>query len=71
MDVQSAALTCVNYNNGYNDWFLPSLDELNLIYENLYQTGIVTYNTEIVKIGIGHLQREPIAHLTQLVTSIL
>ena len=42
---QSAALACVDYDNGYNDWFLPSLEELYLIYENLYQTELVSYNT--------------------------
>ena len=41
---QSAALTCANYDNGFDDWFLPSR-ELNLIYENLFLTGVVSYNT--------------------------
>jgi len=37
----TAASYCVRYDfGGFKDWFLPSIDELALMYQNLYQRGL-------------------------------
>jgi hypothetical protein len=40
-----AAQVCAGMNfKGFKDWFLPSKDELNLIYKNLKQKGLGNFN---------------------------
>ena len=41
----TAASIAYNYDNGYSDWYLPSLDELSLVYQNLHSAEIVNYDT--------------------------
>ncbi len=39
-----AAKKCLDYTyGGYDDWFLPSKEELNLIYVNLYKQGLGSF----------------------------
>jgi hypothetical protein len=42
-----AAQLCKAYTqNGYNDWFLPSKDELDLMYKNLRQMGLGGFDND-------------------------
>ncbi|MDR0441947.1 MAG: caspase family protein [Treponema sp.] len=51
-----AAQLCRAYNlNGYSDWFLPSKDELDLIYKNLTQRGIGDFKATEDWINFTHI----------------
>ena len=55
-----AARKCLDYSyGGYDDWFLPSKDELNLLSENLYKKGLGSfaggYYWSSSEYGAGHV----------------
>ncbi len=46
--VEYAARKCLDYEiKGYDDWFLPSKEELNLMYKNLQKKGLGSFSNDI------------------------
>ncbi len=44
-----AARACLDWSiNGFDDWFLPSLNELQLMYENLHRKNLGNFNKRTV-----------------------
>jgi len=51
-----AAQLCANLNfGGYNDWFLPSKDELDLIFKNLISRNMGNFRTTVDKTNETHI----------------
>lgn len=48
--------------NGYNDWFLPSKDELNLVYINLYSNGIGSFTNAAFLTSTEYNSQYPWVH---------
>lgn len=44
LTAEYAAKKCLDYSyGGYDDWFLPSKDEVNLMYQNLHEKGLGSF----------------------------
>lgn len=44
-NLSNAAKVCDDYvRNGYTDWYLPSIDEMQLMCQNLYNAGLGSFN---------------------------
>lgn len=51
-DTDAAAFVCENLNlNGYSDWYLPSIDELDLLYRNLHAKSLGKFQEEFCLFG--------------------
>jgi len=65
-DPNTAAKICDNLVlNGYSDWFLPSKDEFDLIYSNIYLQGISSFSFSIFNYWCSSEQQKPYAWCKQ------
>lgn len=50
-----AARKCLDYEHGgYDDWYLPSKEELNLMYENLHKNGLGSFANNVYWSSSGY-----------------